>query len=223
MRSARSWGRSPKIVGCRAVGIAGSDEKVAWLVNELGFDAAFNYKTISNYVEALKKACPNGIDCYFDNVGGAITDAVFPVLNSKARISICGQISQYNALKPEMGPRIFVYLLTKQARAEGFLYFQFEGRYEESFAQISVWIREGKLKYREQIVQGFENTPRAFHRHSRRREHRKNAGQSRRCGRRVSGRIISSFSSSPALLQLRFTGHRILTCGNIPGPTTEEQ
>jgi NADPH:quinone reductase len=155
-------GQIAKIVGCRAVGIAGSDEKVAWLVNELGFDAAFNYKTISNYVEALKKACPNGIDCYFDNVGGAITDAVFPVLNSKARISICGQISQYNALKPEMGPRIFVYLLTKQARAEGFLYFQFEGRYEESFAQISVWIREGKLKYREQIVQGFENTPRAF-------------------------------------------------------------
>lgn len=155
-------GQIAKINRCRTVGIAGSDGKVDWLVNELGFDAAFNYKTAENYVGALKEFCPNGIDCYFDNVGGAITDAVFPVLNPKARISVCGQISQYNALKPEPGLRILIYLLTKQARAEGFLVYQFADRYPEAVAQMAKWIKEGKLKYREQIVEGFENTPGAF-------------------------------------------------------------
>ena len=155
-------GQIAKIMGCRAVGVAGNDEKVAWLLDDLGFDAAFNYKTADNYVEALKKNCPRGIDCYFDNVGGAITDAVFPALNPGARISICGQISQYNAQKPELGLRCFIYLLTKQARAEGFLVYQFADRYPEGRAQMSRWIEEGKLKYREQIVKGFENTPRAF-------------------------------------------------------------
>ena len=155
-------GQIAKIIGCRAVGIAGSDEKIAWLVHDLGFDSAFNYKTTGNYVEALKKHCPNGIDCYFDNVGGTITDAVFPVLNSKSRISICGQIAQYNATSPEPGPRNFIYLLTKQARAEGFLVYQFADRYPEGIAQMAKWIAEGKLKYREQIVEGFETAPAAL-------------------------------------------------------------
>jgi NADPH-dependent curcumin reductase CurA len=155
-------GQIAKIVGCRAVGIAGTDQKVAWLVNELGFDAAFNYKTTENYVATLKQVCPRGVDCYFDNVGGAITDALFPVLNPRARISVCGQIAQYNALNPELGPRIFIYLLTKQARAEGFLVYQFADRYPEGIAQMTKWIKEGKLKYREQIVNGFENAPGAF-------------------------------------------------------------
>ncbi len=107
-------GQIAKILGCRAIGIAGSDEKVSWLVNELGFDAAFNYKTAENYVSALKELCPAGIDCYFDNVGGEISDAVFPLLNSRGRISVCGQISQYN--KQERDPgflRILIYLLVK--------------------------------------------------------------------------------------------------------------
>lgn len=155
-------GQIAKIVGCRAVGIAGSDEKIAWLVNELGFDAAFNYKTTENYVEALKTVCPIGVDCYFDNVGGTITDAVFPVLNSKSRIAVCGQIAQYNALKPEPGLRNFIYLLTKQARAEGFLVYQFADRYPEGIAQMAKWIAEGKLKHREQIVEGFEKAPGAL-------------------------------------------------------------
>jgi NADPH:quinone reductase len=155
-------GQIAKIVGCRAVGIAGTDEKVAWLVNELGFDAALNYKTTENYVAALKELCPHGVDCYFDNVGGSITDAVFSVLNPRARISVCGQISQYNALKPEPGLRILIYLLTKQARAEGFLVHQFADRYAEAIAGMARWINQGKLKYREQIVEGFENTPKAF-------------------------------------------------------------
>jgi NADPH-dependent curcumin reductase CurA len=155
-------GQIAKNLGCRAVGIAGSDEKVSWLVNELGFAAAFNYKTTENYVLALKELCPAGIDCYFDNVGGEITDAIFPVLNSRSRISVCGQISQANAQKRDPGLRILIYLLSKQARAEGFLVHQFADRYPEGIAQMSRWIKEGKLKYREQIVEGFENTPTAF-------------------------------------------------------------
>jgi NADPH:quinone reductase len=155
-------GQIAKILGCRTIGIAGSDEKVSWLVNELGFDAAFNYKTAENYVSALKELCPAGIDCYFDNVGGEITDAVFPVLNPRSRISVCGQISQYNAQKRDPGLRILIYLLSKQARAEGFLVYQFADRYPEGIAQMARWIKDGKLKYREQIVEGFENTPAAF-------------------------------------------------------------
>ena len=99
-------GQIAKIQGCRVVGIAGGDDKVEYLTKELGFDAAFNYKTTTNYVAKLKELCPNGIDCYFDNVGGSISDAVFPLLNLYGRVSICGQISQYNLEKPEPGPRL---------------------------------------------------------------------------------------------------------------------
>lgn len=155
-------GQIAKVKGCRAVGIAGTDEKVEYLTGELGFDAAFNYKTVDNYVVKYKELCPNGIDCYFDNVGGKITDAVPPLLNTYARISICGQISQYNLDKPEPGPRIFPYLLTKQAKAQGFLFVQFLPRMQEGLGQMAAWIKEGKIKYREHIVEGFENTPRAF-------------------------------------------------------------
>ena len=155
-------GQIAKIKGCRAVGIAGSDDKVDWLVKELGFDAAFNYKTAGDYGAKLKELCPAGVDCYFDNVGGPITDAVIRRLNTKGRIAICGQISQYNLEKPEMGPRPFGQLLVKQARAEGFLVFQFADRSEEGIAQMARWLKEGKLKHREQIVEGFEKTPQAF-------------------------------------------------------------
>jgi len=155
-------GQIAKIKSCRAVGVAGADEKVSWLVNDLGFDAAFNYKTTDNYVEKLKELCPNGIDCYFDNVGGAVTDAVLPLLNVRARISICGQISQYNAAKPEPGVRPYVFLLTKQARAEGFIITQFMDRFAEGVAQMGQWLKEGKLKYRETVIEGFENMPRAL-------------------------------------------------------------
>ncbi len=156
-------GQIAKIQGCRAVGIAGADDKVAYLTGELGFDAAFNYKTVDDYYAKLKELCPNGIDVYFDNVGGAITDAVFGLLNTKARISICGQISQYNLEKPEIGPRlILTSLLVKQARAEGFLVFQFADRYPEALGQMAQWLNAGNLKYAEDIEEGIENTPRAF-------------------------------------------------------------
>jgi NADPH:quinone reductase len=144
------------------VGIAGSDDKISWITRELGFDAAFNYKTATNYVEKLKELCPHGVDCYFDNVGGAITDAVLPLLNVRARISICGQISQYNAAKAEPGVRPYSYLLTKQARAEGFIVTQFADRFAEGVAQMTEWLKQGKLKYRETVMEGFENIPRAF-------------------------------------------------------------
>lgn len=145
------------------IGIAGADDKIAYLTNELGFDGAFNYKTVSDYFEKLKELCPKGIDVYFDNVGGAITDAAFRLISTKARISICGQISQYNLEKPEMGPRlILTTLLVKQAKAEGFLVFQFADRYAEGLRQMAQWLKEGRLKYREDIAHGIENTPRAF-------------------------------------------------------------
>jgi len=155
-------GQIAKIKGCRAVGIVGTDSKVAWLTGELGFDAAFNYKIAQDYVAKLKELCPGGIDCYFDNVGGAVTDAVLPLLNVHARISICGQISQYNSAKPELGIRPYMQLLTKQARAEGFIITQFADRFPEGIAQMAQWLREGKLKYREEIITGFENAPRAL-------------------------------------------------------------
>ena len=155
-------GQIAKIKGCRVVGIAGSDDKVRYLIDELGFDGAFNYKTTKNYVEKLKELCPQGIDVYFDNVGGTITDAVIPLLNVKARMSICGQISQYNLEKPETGPRWLWAMIVKQARVEGFLVFQFFDKFAPAAAEMAGWIKEGKLKFREDIVDGFENLPQAF-------------------------------------------------------------
>ncbi len=156
-------GQIAKIQGCRAIGIAGTDDKIDYLVSELGFDAAFNYKTTENYGAKLRELCPNGIDGYFDNVGGAISDAVFFNLNPFARVSICGQISQYNLEKPEMGPRLILpTLLVRQARAEGFIVSRFAARFEEGMKQMAEWLKDGKLKYEETIEQGFENMPRAF-------------------------------------------------------------
>jgi NADPH:quinone reductase len=156
-------GQIAKIKGCRAIGIAGGDDKVAYLTGELGFDGAFNYKAVDDYGDKLKELCPSGVDVYFDNVGGEITDAVLRLINTKARISVCGQISQYNLEKPQMGPRIVLTsLLVKQARAEGFLVFQFADKYPQVLKQMADWLRAGQLKYSEDIAEGIENTPRAF-------------------------------------------------------------
>jgi NADPH:quinone reductase len=155
-------GQIAKISGCRVIGIAGSDSKVAWLTGELGFDAAFNYKTTSDYSAKVNELCPEGVDIYFDNVGGTITDAVFSTLNRGARVVVCGQIAQYNAEKPEIGPRLLWHLIVKRARAEGFLVFDFAHRYAEGLRQLAMWLNAGKLKHREQFIDGIENTPRAF-------------------------------------------------------------
>jgi NADPH:quinone reductase len=151
-----------KIKGCRTVGIAGGDDKVAWILKDCGYDAAFNYKTTGNYSAKLKELCPNGIDVYFDNVGGQITDAVFGLLNVGARISICGQISQYNNSKPEMGPRLLSMLIVARAKVQGFLVSDYATQFGPALTEMAGWVREGKIKYREDIVEGFENLPQAF-------------------------------------------------------------
>ncbi len=154
-------GQIAKIHGCRVVGIAGDDDKIRWIREDLGFDAAFNYKTESTY-EKLKEFCPAGIDCYFDNVGGAITDAVFPLMNTSGRVSVCGQISLYNLEKPETGPRLLPLVLVRTLKVQGFLVFQYASRYGEAFPHMARWLQEGKLKYRETVAEGIENTVSAF-------------------------------------------------------------
>jgi NADPH-dependent curcumin reductase CurA len=131
-------------------------------MSELRFDAAFNYKTVQDYREKLQELCPAGIDVYFDNVGGALTDAVFTLINPGARVSICGQISQYNLEKPEMGPRMLWTLIARRARVEGFLVTQFAARFEQGLREMARWLEEGKLKYKEEFDYGIENAPRAF-------------------------------------------------------------
>ena len=155
-------GQIAKIKGCRAVGIAGTDDKIKYLTDELGFDAAFNYKTDTNYFARMRELCPNGIDAYFDNVGGEITDAALRLLNVHARVSICGQISQYNVEKPELGPRLLGLLIVTRSKVQGFLVSDYAARFGEGLQQMAEWIKDGKLKYHENIIEGFENMPRAF-------------------------------------------------------------
>ena len=150
-----------KIKGARAVGIAGSDEKNQYLREELGVDAAVNYKE-ADMRKALKEACPQGIDVYFDNVGGEVSDAVLPLLNHGARIVICGQISLYNLDKPDVGPRPQPALLVNSALMKGFIIIDYAGRFAEGVMELAQWLTAGKLKYAETIVEGFENTPNAF-------------------------------------------------------------
>jgi NADPH-dependent curcumin reductase CurA len=155
-------GQIAKIVGCRVIGIAGTDAKIRYLLDELGFDGAFNYKTTADYGAKIKELCPKGVDVYFDNVGGAITDAVLFNLNLHARVSICGQISLYNLEKPEMGPRFLPLLIVYRAKIEGFLVSDYAPRFGEGLRQLAIWFGEGKLKYEETIEDGLENAPRAF-------------------------------------------------------------
>ena len=155
-------GQIARIQGCRVAGSAGSDEKVAYLLDELGFDAAFNYRDVSDYAAVVRVACPQGVDVYFDNTGGPVTDAVFPQLNTGARVVVCGQIDQYNDPERAQGPRLLWHLIMKQARAEGFLVFQFLDRYPEGQRQMAAWISEGRISWRETVVDGIENTPKAF-------------------------------------------------------------
>ncbi len=154
-------GQIARIKRCRAVGIAGSDEKVRYLTGELGFDSGFNYQETADYQARLKELCPNGVDIYFDNVGGPITDAVMRTINTRARIAACGQLSQ-NWEHPDVGPRWFGQLILRQAKVEGFLVHQFAERYEEGYRQLATWLRERRIKYREEVIEGLENAPKAF-------------------------------------------------------------
>ena len=154
-------GQIAKILGCRVVGSAGSDEKVDFL-KALGFDEVFNYKTAKPYAETLKTLCPNGIDCYFDNVGGELTDAVLEVLNVSARVAVCGQISQYNNRAGDVGRRPYWPMIMKQIRMEGFLVSRWFDRWPEARKQMAQWLKEGKLRYEETVFDGLESAPRAF-------------------------------------------------------------
>lgn len=149
-------GQIAKIKGCRAVGIAGSDEKCKWIVDELGFDAAINYKK-EDVAEALKRACPKGIDVYFDNVGGDILDAVFKQMNLGGRIPTCGLISQYNATAEVPGPVNYPMILMQRLKVQGFIVLDFADRYPEAIAALSQWMAEGKVKVRQDVVDGLEN------------------------------------------------------------------
>lgn len=156
-------GQIAKIKGCRVVGIAGSDEKCKWVVDDLGFDACINYKK-ENVLEALRRECPNGIDVNFENVGGEILDAVLTLINENARIPLCGLISTYNAEGDVPGPYMFRNILMKRARVEGFIIIDFLERFAEGQAQMGQWLAEGKLKYRTDIVDGLETAPTALKR-----------------------------------------------------------
>lgn len=151
-----------KIKGCRVVGIAGSDVKNQYLEDDLWVDATVNYKTAGDIKQTLKDACPDGVDIYFDNVGSEISDAVMPLINNAARVVICGQISLYNLEKPDFGPRVQPYLLVKSALMKGFIITDYAARFAEGLSQLGQWLAGGKLKYAENIVEGFENAPRAF-------------------------------------------------------------
>lgn len=155
-------GQIAKIKGCRVVGVAGSDATTLWLLDELGFDAAINYVTAVDLESKLEELCPGGIDIYFDNVGGVMTDTVLRRLGPKARISVCGQLSQDNLTEPEMGPRWLGQLIVKQAKVQGFLVSGYAERFPEGLGQLAIWLRQGKLKYREDVAQGIEAAPQAF-------------------------------------------------------------
>ena len=151
-------GQVAKILGLRVVGIAGGREKCDYAIHEFGFDACIDYKN-QDVRQGLKEACPGGIDIYFDNVGGEILDIVLTRINLKARIVICGAISQYNNTAPVKGPANYLSLLVNRARMEGIVVFDYAPRYKEGAMQLGHWMAEGKLKSREHIVEGLETFP----------------------------------------------------------------
>ena len=152
-------GQIARIGGCRVVGTVGTDEKAAYVTEELGFDAAINYRTANDLGAALDEACPAGVDVYFDNVGGPMTDAVMARLAFKARVVVCGCIHHYNLTEPYMGPSHLRAILVNRARVEGFLVFDWLSRYGEAFARLTSWLDDGRMKYREHVIEGLENAP----------------------------------------------------------------
>jgi len=155
-------GQIGKILGCHVIGIAGSDEKVAMLKSKFGFDDAINYNTAEDIKEAISNICPNGVDVYFDNVGGKISDAVHANINRLGRIIVCGAISSYNNTSMELGPRAEHFLIKKSALMQGFIVSNYAEKFPEGMKRLSQWLKEGKLTYSETIVEGFDSIPRAF-------------------------------------------------------------
>jgi NADPH-dependent curcumin reductase CurA len=158
-------GQIAKIQGCRVVGIAGGKAKADYLVNELGFDAGLDHRS-PGLKEELQAACPRGIDIYFENVAGAVWDAVLPLLNNFARVPVCGLVANYNMTAlpegPDRTPALMRAVLSKRLRIQGFIVFDFARQMEDFLRDASTWLREGKLKYREDIIDGLEKAPEAF-------------------------------------------------------------
>ncbi len=155
-------GQIAKLQGARVVGIAGSDEKCKILKEQFGYDEAINYKTSKSIRKEIAGLCPEGVDVYFDNVGGEITEAVVANLDFHARIALCGQISQYNNTKPSVGYSILPHLLTRSVMLQGFIVSNYSNRFGEALSQLTKWLNEGKLKYTETIIDGFDKLPEAF-------------------------------------------------------------
>ncbi|MCZ2084673.1 MAG: NADP-dependent oxidoreductase [Flavobacteriales bacterium] len=155
-------GQIGKILGCRVIGIAGTDEKVEMLKSKFGFDEAINYKTTENMTKAIAEVCPDGVDVYFDNVGGTISDSVHANINRLGRIIVCGAISAYNDTSVPQGPRVEHFLIRKSALMQGFIVGNYAEKFPEGMKHLSQWLSEGKLTYSETIVEGFENIPQAF-------------------------------------------------------------
>jgi leukotriene B4 12-hydroxydehydrogenase/15-oxo-prostaglandin 13-reductase len=153
-------GQIAKLKGCRAVGIAGGKEKCGYVQNELGFDACVDYKA-GALNEGLKAALPGGVDCYFENVGGEILDAVLRRMNAFSRIAVCGLISQYNATEP-YGVKTFQSILTNRIKVQGFIVSDRMELWPKALADLAGWVAAGKIKYRETVTEGLENAPRAF-------------------------------------------------------------
>lgn len=154
-------GQIAKLKGCRTVGIAGGTEKVRQCLEEFGFDAAIDYRA-GDLAAALDAACPKGIDVYFDNTSGRISEAIWPRLALRARVVVCGTASITNWDPWPSGPRVERHLLVKRARMEGFLLFDWMDRYEEAVRDLAGWVRDGRLRYREHILRGFESAPDAI-------------------------------------------------------------
>ncbi len=154
-------GQIGKINGLKVVGIAGGDTKCDWLTNDLGFDAAINYKSES-FSQQLADACSSGIDIYFDNVGGEILDKVLPHMNLFGRIPLCGMISVYNAEQPVPGPYQFSQILMKRIRLQGFIILDYARRMPEALNAIQGWLKNDRIKYKETVVEGFDSLPDAL-------------------------------------------------------------
>ena len=159
-------GQIAKLKGCHVVGIAGGADKCRYVVDELGFDACIDHRS-PDFKQQLASACPKGIDVYFENVGGAVFDAVLPLLNTKARVPVCGLIAHYNDTSLPPGPdRLGLLtrtLLVKRIKMQGFIIFDdYAHRYGEFFGEMSQWLKDGKIKFREDVVDGLENAPQAF-------------------------------------------------------------
>ena len=154
-------GQLGKLSGCKVVGIAGTDEKVSYITNDLGFDAGINYKTES-VEQKLSEHCPHGVDIYFDNVGGSTSDAAIDLISDRGRVIVCGQISQYNLPEQDTGPRNLWQLLRHQATIEGFTVGRYSNRSDVARERLTRLVQQNKLKYKEDVIEGLENAPSAF-------------------------------------------------------------